>query len=224
LAREELEKFENVRFVQKDALRNKNQLENEILEWVQAELAVDSARRFKLAANLPFNVATPILSNLLASPVVPVSMTVTIQKELAERIAARPSTKHYSSLSVWIQSQCRVELVRVLPPSVFWPRPKVESAIVHIVPHTELRERISDVSFFHHFVRRLFLLRRKYLRGALFAALHQEMSKSEIDGMLQSLGFAPTVRAEELSVEEIIHLSDAVQALGQRGNIMRSDC
>lgn len=211
LAREELEQFENVRFLQVDALRNKNLLAPEILERVQAELAVDPRRRFKLAANLPFNVATPVLSNLLAASPLPESMTVTIQKELAERIAARPATKSYSSLSVWIQSQCSVELIRVLPPSVFWPKPKVESAIVQIVPRPELRERIADVKYFHQFVRRLFLLRRKYLRGALFATLHDEMTKPEIDRILQSLGIAPTVRAEELSVEAIIRMSDAFQ-------------
>ena len=84
-------------------------------------------------ANLPYSVATPLIANLLASPIVPQSMTVTVQKEVAERIVARPpARKDYGALSVWIQSQCRVELVRVLPPSVFWPRPQVSSAILHI--------------------------------------------------------------------------------------------
>ena len=94
-----------------------------------------------------------MIANLLASPIVPRSMTVTIQKELADRITAQPGTKDYGALSVWVQSQCRVELVRVLPPSVFWPRPKVTSAIIHIEVDDAKRRRIADLAFFHDFVR-----------------------------------------------------------------------
>ena len=86
----------------------------------------------QLVANLPYNIATPLIANLLLSRHVPHSMTVTIQKELADRIIAPPSTKDYSALSVWIQSQCTTEIVRMMPPSVFWPAPKVSSAIFEI--------------------------------------------------------------------------------------------
>ena len=78
-------------------------------------------------------------------------MVVTIQKELADRITARPSTKDYSALSVWIQSQCDADVVRVMPPTVFWPRPKVHSAIIRIIPRPEKRARIPQPEFFHTF-------------------------------------------------------------------------
>ena len=87
---------------------------------------------FKLVANLPYNIATPIIANLLDGEPHPVSITVTIQKELAERIVAKPRTKDFGALSVWIQCQAVARIVRILPPSVFWPRPQVESAIVRI--------------------------------------------------------------------------------------------
>ena len=89
-------------------------------------------RRLKLVANLPYSIATPVVANLLASSIVPATMTITIQKELADRIAAPEGSKDYGALSVWVQSQCRVELVRLLGPTVFWPRPKVTSAILQI--------------------------------------------------------------------------------------------
>ena len=79
-----------------DALRNQNNLASELLDAVSQELTAGPDRRFKLVANLPYAVATPVMSNLLAGDVAPASMTVTIQKELADRIMARPSTKDYS--------------------------------------------------------------------------------------------------------------------------------
>ena len=214
LAREELEADENVRFLQQDALRNKNQLSDNIIESVQSELAVDPVRQFKVAANLPFNIATPVISNLLTTPIVPVSMTVTIQKEVAERIMARPSTKDYSALSIWIQSLCEVELIRVLPPSVFWPRPKVESAIIQIRPQPALRARIVDLEFFHHFIRRLFCHRRKFLRSAAVSAMQEQMDKATVDQILSQLQLGPNSRAEQLSVEQMIELSEAFRKAG----------
>src|SRR4029078_4507406 len=106
------------------------------------QLSAAPGRRLKLVANLPYNIATPLISNLLLARHVPHSMTVTIQKELAERIIAPPSTKDYSALSVWIQSQCTAEIVRLMPPSVFWPEPKGTSAILRSTIDPARREAI----------------------------------------------------------------------------------
>ncbi|MFO0260359.1 MAG: 16S rRNA (adenine(1518)-N(6)/adenine(1519)-N(6))-dimethyltransferase RsmA, partial [Planctomycetota bacterium] len=150
LAREELERYENVVMLKVDALRNKNHFAPLVIETVQQALQAIPNARFKLAANLPYNVATPIISNLLISELPPpVSMTVTIQKELADRIMAAPNSKDYGALSVWIQSMCRVELVRLLPPTVFWPRPKVHSAIIKLTLEPDRRAAIPDLVFFH---------------------------------------------------------------------------
>jgi 16S rRNA (adenine1518-N6/adenine1519-N6)-dimethyltransferase len=124
LAREELVAYPNVTMLQMDALRNKNHFHPKLLETLQQTLERIPGSRLKLAANLPYNVATPILSNLLLTDVVPVSLTATIQKELAERIMAAPRTKDYSALSVWIQVQGEVELIRELPPPSFGPSPR----------------------------------------------------------------------------------------------------
>jgi len=213
LASEELTDFSNVLMLQKDALKSKNHLEPEVIAVVQEQLELDPARRFKLVANLPYNIATPILSNLLTCDVVPLSMTATIQKELAERMVAVPSTKDYSALSIWMQALCDIQIVRVLPPQVFWPKPKVHSAIVHIVPSPEKRERIPDLTFFHDFVRSLFLHRRKFLRGVLIVMLKDRVDKPIIDELLAAFQFPEDVRAEQLDVEMIMALSEAVRDL-----------
>ena len=138
-------------------------------------------------------------------------MTVTIQKELAERITARPGTKDYGALSVWVQSQCRAEIVRLLPPEAFWPRPLVTSAIVHIEFEPAMRARIADLRFFHEFVRSMFFHRRKFLRSVLVSALKDQLEKSDVDEILAAQGFHGDVRAEQLSVEAMIALADAVR-------------
>ncbi|MED5285472.1 MAG: 16S rRNA (adenine(1518)-N(6)/adenine(1519)-N(6))-dimethyltransferase RsmA, partial [Planctomycetota bacterium] len=149
LAREELEEFDNVTMLQQDALRNKNHFSDIVLDTIQSEFPKLEKGRFKLVANLPYNVATPIISNLLLTEVLPTSMTVTIQKELADRIVARPRTKDYSALSIWMQSLCDCRLVRTMAPSVFWPRPKVHSAILHLEHNLDKRALITDIHFYH---------------------------------------------------------------------------
>jgi len=152
LASEELHRFDNVMMLHIDALKNKNRMQPAVLEAVHTQLAAGPNRRFKLVANLPYNIATPVIGNLLSEDHPPFSMTATIQKELAERIVARPGTKDYSALSVSIQSQCQVEILRILPPEAFWPRPKVSSAFVQITLDQSLRDRIPDRKFFNDFI------------------------------------------------------------------------
>lgn len=208
MAREELEIFDNVTMLQFDVLKNKNRFNPVVLETVKEKLAADPERKFKLAANLPYNIATPIVSNLLVADPLPCSMTVTIQKELADRIMAEPRTKDYGSLSVWVQSMCEVELVRVLPPTVFWPRPKVHSAIIHIRVVPEKRARIPDIEYFHSFVRSIFFHRRKFLRSVAISAFQNHLSKPEVDSVLNAMGFGPDARTEQLSVDTLLEMCE----------------
>ena len=215
LASQELVGFENVSLLCQDVLRTKNQMHPVVLEMLQEKLAVADGRQLKLVANLPYHVATPIISNLLDTVVLPTSMTVTIQKELGDRLVASPSTKDYGSLSVWIQSQCDVQLVRNLPPSVFWPRPRVQSAIMHIQVAPQKRSLIPDISFFHSFVRSIFLHRRKYLRSVVVSAFKGQLDKPTVDGILEKEGLSLQIRAEALSVQQLLSLCEAVRAVVQ---------
>ena len=216
LAAEELHKLDNVHMLQMDALKNKNHFNPEVIDEIAKHLSVDPRRRLKLVANLPYSVATPVISNLLVEnllpgDVPPKSMTVTIQKELGDRIVAQPGTSDYGALSIWIQSQCRAEIVRIMPPSVFWPRPKVHSAIMQINSDAELRAAIADRTFFHQFVRSMFFHRRKFLRSVLLSAVKGKLEKPDVDRILADVGLDPTLRAEQLDIATMIRLSGAVR-------------
>ena len=211
LASETLVDLPNITLLRQDALRNKNHIDDRVLQALQDAVQAGPNRRLKLVANLPYNIATPILSNLLTTPIVPVSMTSTIQKELAERIVAPPRTKDYSALSIWLQSLCDVELLRVLPPTVFWPRPKVESAFIQIVPNDAKRALIPDLDFYHHFVRSLFLHRRKFLRSGLLSTWKQSLGKDGVDQVMAELRLDASTRAEELDIPSIQRLCSAVR-------------
>lgn len=208
LASEELFDHRNVTQLLRDVLKKKSELDPELMQILRTKLAADTRRKLKLAANLPYHVATPLISNLLMSDLPPVSMTVTIQKELGDRICAVPGTRDYSALSVWVQCQCDVSLVRVLAPSVFWPRPKVDSAIVRIVLDPARRAAIPDLARFHDFTRALFLHRRKLLRGTVVAAYGDRLTKPQVDEAIAELGFAPSLRAEELPYGELLRLCE----------------
>jgi 16S rRNA (adenine1518-N6/adenine1519-N6)-dimethyltransferase len=211
LASEELHRFDNVVMLQVDALRNKNNINPVVLDAVRSQLAALPGRRLKLVANLPYNIATPILSNLLNETIPPQTMTATIQKELAERITAKPGSKDYGALSVWIQSQCRVEIVRILPPSAFWPRPKISSAFLQITLDESLQQRIPDRKFFHEFVRAMFFHRRKFLRSELFSVVKNRLGKTEVDAILARLNLDGADRAESLDVDTMLALCEVVR-------------
>ncbi|MEX0937420.1 MAG: 16S rRNA (adenine(1518)-N(6)/adenine(1519)-N(6))-dimethyltransferase RsmA [Pirellulales bacterium] len=212
LASEELIDLPNVQMLRTDALKNKNRFNPELIHAVREAVEAEPGRRLKLAANLPYNIATPVLSNLLSCEVLPVTMTATIQKELADRIVASPRTKDYSALSIWMQAQCQIEIVRTLPPSVFWPRPKVESAIIHFTIDHARREAIADLAYLHGFVRALFLHRRKFLRSVVLAAFKHQLSKPEVDQLMSEMGFQPDTRAEQLDVPTMLAFCEAVRA------------
>lgn len=209
MASEELEPFDNVLMLKQDALKNKNNFAPEVIAAVKRHMAVEPNRVFKLAANLPYNVATPIISNLLRSEVVPATMTVTIQKELADRLVAEPGSKDYGALSVWVQSICDTKIVRVMSPKVFWPRPKVDSAIMHIVHRPERRAEIADLDFFHAFVRAMFFHRRKFMRSVAVSAFKGQLEKPHIDQVLETLGHGPQTRAEQLPIAVMQKLCSA---------------
>ena len=216
LAQEELAGFNNITFLQQDALRNKNNLNPILVDTIRQAMSEIEGARLKLVANLPYNIATPLISNLLTlDEFVPTSMTVTIQKELAERIVARPGTKDFGALSLWIQAQCNPEIVRIMSPKVFWPRPKVDSAIINIETDTAKRNRIPDLAYYHRFVRSLFIHRRKLLRGVLVSVFKNELSKQDIDTVLEGINLTGSIRAEQLAVPVIFELCERFRVLQQ---------
>lgn len=203
---------DNVTLLNTDALKNKNNISTEVLDTIAEKLSVDKSRRLKLVANLPYNIATPVISNLVASDLEWDRMVVTIQWELGLKMVAEPRTSDYSALSVWLQSQCFVKIKKKLPPNVFWPRPKVNSAIVRLVPDHNGRKQITDRPFFQDFVRRLFHQRRKLARGVLCGMYRKQITKPEMDAILSELGHDANTRAEELDVSQLVELGNRIHA------------
>ncbi|MEZ6063323.1 MAG: 16S rRNA (adenine(1518)-N(6)/adenine(1519)-N(6))-dimethyltransferase RsmA [Planctomycetaceae bacterium] len=201
--------YENVTLINRDILKNKNTLAPEISDLLKAEIATaPPGAELKLVANLPYSVATPVISNLVASDLPWTRMVTTIQLELAEKMIAEPGTSNYGALSVWLQSQCSVRILRRLGPKVFWPRPAVDSAIVSIWRHDGRGGRISDRVFFLDFVRRLFHQRRKLLRSVLVGMYSKQLSKPEVDELLAEMGHDQTTRAESLDVSSLVKLGN----------------
>jgi 16S rRNA (adenine1518-N6/adenine1519-N6)-dimethyltransferase len=202
LAQESVGGRDNVVLVHADVLRNKNELAPDVLTALDELRRRTSCDRFKLVANLPYAVATPVISNFLLSDLPFERMVVTVQWEIAERLTAQPGTKDYGALAVLVQSLAEVNLVRRLPPAVFFPRPQVASAIVQLRPSSGKRQRVGDVLRFRHFLRDLYTHRRKNLRGALAGMPSRRRAKDEVDRKLAELELDGTIRAEELDLEQ----------------------
>jgi 16S rRNA (adenine1518-N6/adenine1519-N6)-dimethyltransferase len=209
LATETVHAHGHVQILNADALRNKNQMNPEVLSSLAALQAKYRPERVKLVANLPYAVATPVISNLLIAGVELERMIVTVQWEIAEKLQARPGTKDYGALAVLVQSLADTEVLRKLPPSVFWPRPQVDSGIVKIVPSAAKRRRIPDVQRFRNFLRDLYSHRRKNLRGAIVSMTGHQHEKASVDAKLAQLGYTGAERAETLSIEQHVELCEA---------------
>jgi len=210
LAAEAVKDFDNVTLVNQDILKNKNTLAPEVVSLIWDKLSQLRDGQLKLVANLPYSVGTPVISNLIASDLPWQRMVCTIQWELAEKMAAEPKTSKYGALSVWIQSQASVRILRKLGPKVFWPRPKVDSAIVSIWRNPEAAARINDRKFFLDFLRRMFSQRRKHLRSVLIGMYRKQLTKEDVDGLLAELEHKPDDRAELLDVVTLIRLGNRV--------------
>ncbi len=210
LATEAIRNYHNVTLLNCDALKNKNALSTTVLSAIEHQLAANPGSQLKLIANLPYNIATPIVSNLVASDLPWDRIIVTIQLELGLKMSCKPATSNYGALSVWLQSQCFVKLLKTLGPTVFWPRPKVDSAIVQLTPNPPLKNKIRDRAFFQDFLRRVFQHRRKLMRSTLVSMYSKQLSKSEVDAIFLTHKIdKERTRAEELSVQDLILLANS---------------
>ena len=206
LTDEEVQERDRIALLHADALKNKNEMNPAVLHAIDDLGRRCGTKRVKVVANLPYAVAVPVVTNLLLGDLPIERMVVTVQWEIAERLLAAPGTKDYGALAVLVQSLTDVELVRRLPPKVFWPRPVVDSAIVCIRPNAAKRQHVGDPQRFRAFLRDLYVHRRKNLRGALAALPRLDLSKSEVDARLAELGIDGTIRAEELDREQHLRL------------------
>ncbi len=201
----------NVHFVFGDALANKNELNPEMLAAWDQTVRLHGCTKRKLVANLPYVIATPLISNLLLTDIPIERMVVMVQWEIAERMRAEVGTKEYNALSVLVQTVADVEIIRKVLPTNFYPQPKVESAIVKITPNAEKRARVGNVPAYRVFLRDLYVHRRKNLRQALTGWPSGRRDKVEVDAKLAALGIDGTLRSESLDIEQHLRLCAAFQ-------------
>ena len=168
------------------------------------------AHRVKLVANLPYSVSTPVLFRLFEWHNHFSSLVLTVQKEVADRIASGPGTKAYGTLSVWCQVHGRITEKVPVAPAAFYPRPEVRSTIVKIEPYPEPLVPAKEVALLRGLVRSAFGQRRKTLANALAAWLKQ--GRNDIEIFLRSEGIDPQRRGETLSVEEFLRLARGLKS------------
>jgi len=209
LAKDAVEGRDNVTLLHCDALKNKNNFAPEVLSTLREKLAKSPDRRLKLVANLPYCIATPVMSNLMASDLPWTQMISTIQWELADKMRSEVGEDGYGALAVMMQAQGRVKILKKLGPTVFWPRPTVDSAIVRVYRDPKMQAKINDRDFFHDFVRRVFSHRRKHLRSVLIGMYSQQLEKSDVDELLKPFGFIDGARAETMEPDILVRVSNA---------------
>lgn len=200
---ETLAPYENVTVIQGD-----------ILKVDIGELAKEhnAGRPLKVVANLPYYITTPIIMGLFEKKVPLESITIMVQKEVAERMQSKPGTKEYGALSLAVQYYAAPEIVANVPPNCFMPRPAVGSAVVNLKCFETPPVEVKDEQFMFALIRAAFNQRRKMLVNALSGAGELALSKEKICEALASLGISETIRGERLSLTEFAKLSDYCMA------------
>lgn len=168
----------------------------------------NDGKPFLVVANLPYYISTPVIMKLLQDEVPPRACTVMVQKELALRMAASPGNKDYGELSVVAQYYANPEVVCTVPPSAFYPQPKVDSCVLRLVPHEAPPVTPRDRQFFFRVVKEAFAHRRKTLVNSLSSCGDTRLTKDRIVDALQKKDIPPDVRAERLSIEQFAILAD----------------
>lgn len=168
----------------------------------------NGGRPIRVVANLPYYITTPIIMALLEGHVPLKSITVMVQKEVAERMQTGPGTKDYGALSLAVQYYAKPELVANVPPNCFIPRPNVGSAVIHLVRYEEPPVQAEDEKKMFSLIRASFNQRRKTLANGLSNAQELGVTREQVTKVLEELGLSPTVRGEALTLEQFAQLSN----------------
>ena len=168
----------------------------------------NGGRPIRVVANLPYYITTPIIMALLEGHVPLKSITVMVQKEVAERMQTGPGTKDYGALSLAVKYYAKPELVANVPPNCFIPRPNVGSAVIHLVRYEEPPVQAGDEKKMFSLIRASFNQRRKTLANGLSNAQELGVTREQVTKVLEELGLSPTVRGEALTLEQFAQLSN----------------
>lgn len=203
ILKENLADCPNVEVVNQDVLKTDI---NEIIDRCRKDYGV---KNVKVIGNLPYYITTPIIMKLLEDGVDADSITIMLQKEVADRIKAEPSTKAYGAISVAVGYYCTVDHIVDVPKEVFIPQPKVDSAVIRLNILKERAVKVNNEELYFEVVKAGFGMRRKTLSNSL--TLLKGIDKPQIKEALDRAGIDPQKRAETLSLEEFAKLTDAVE-------------
>lgn len=195
--------YDNVKVIHADVLKL------DLKRLIQEE---NGGRPVKVVANLPYYITTPIIMGLFEAGVPLSSVTVMVQKEVADRMQAGPGSKDYGALSLAVQYYAAPYLAANVPPNCFMPRPNVGSAVIRLTLHETPPVEVADERLLFQIIRASFAQRRKTLVNGLANSPELNYSKEEITGFLAACGFPATVRGETLTLSEFARLADVMKA------------
>lgn len=206
IATDALAPFANTTVVHADVMAGDDDLAPSVRRALEDALASLPGGRFKVVANLPYQIATTLITTLLGAAPCPDEMILTVQREVADRIAAPPGCKEYGYLSVIVQSVARVRRLRRISPKAFWPQPKIESTVLRITPDPELRRCAGDLRNLRRLASALFQHRRKQAaRGLILARLTPDLDAA--GHALRQTGAPQAARPEALTIRQFITLA-----------------
>ena len=194
---------------------NAEVIQDDILKVDIAALAKEKngGRPIKVVANLPYYITTPIIMGLFESHVPLESITVMVQKEVADRMQVGPGTKDYGALSLAVQYYAEPYIVANVPPNCFMPRPNVDSAVIKLTRHKEPTVNVADEKLMFKIIRASFNQRRKTLVNGLKNSPELSFSKEQIVKAVEKIGKPETIRGEALTLEEFAELANAFTEL-----------
>jgi 16S rRNA (adenine1518-N6/adenine1519-N6)-dimethyltransferase len=182
--------------------------ETDALRFDFAQLAKD--QKIRVFGNLPYNISTPLIFHLLSYHQYIDDMHFMLQKEVVERMAAAPNSKTYGRLSIMTQYQCQVVPVMEIDPEAFMPPPKVDSAIVRLIPHRHIKNPVNNIETLNHVCSTAFNQRRKTIRNSFKNLLTEEQ--------LLTLGLDATMRPENLTIDDYIAIANFVETQPKQQN------
>ncbi len=168
----------------------------------------NGGRPVKIVANLPYYITTPIIMGLFENHVPVKSITVMVQKEVADRMQVGPGIKDYGALSLAVQYYAKPEIVAIVPPNCFIPRPNVASAVIRLTCHEKKPVEVKDERGMFALIRASFNQRRKTLANSLSNAQNLSLTREQVTEALESMQLSPTIRGEALTLEQFAALAD----------------
>ena len=195
----ELSDYENFEIIHRDALK------------VDLNEVIGEEKSVKVVANLPYYVTTPIIARMLKENYKFKSLTIMIQKEVAERIDSEPNCKEYGAISLLVQYYCDTKIIRTVPPTSFVPQPKVDYIVIRLDKLDKPRVDVEDEELFFKIIRQSFNMRRKTLRNVIKSM--SILDASDMEKAFENANIDMKTRGEALSIQEFANLADSIKRL-----------